>query len=87
MKFFKLPLYALMLICSASAHAQDRCVKDPSPNEPQCNWESRVLIAKRYGFSEMSRGEMNVKIDENSKFRAERDREYELCMKLNNFCR
>ena len=85
----KLPVISgciLAIISSCSAYAQDQCRMDPSPNEPQCNWESRTIISKRHGFSDMSRAEMNRLIDQNEKLRAERDREYDLCKKKNKFC-
>ena len=75
-----------LFILTKSASAKNHCVIDPSPNEPQCNWESRMAISKLYGFSDLSRAEMNIFIEENPKLRTERNREYDLCMKKNNFC-
>ena len=86
MKFLIMLGCLFTVISSDFAHAQNRCRVDPSPNEPKCNWESRQIVSKRHGFSDMSRAQMNMLIEENPKLRTERNREYDLCMKKNNFC-
>lgn len=34
------------------------CVVDPAENEPTCNWEARMAVAKRHGFADMAHANM-----------------------------
>jgi hypothetical protein len=62
------------------------CVPDPAGNEPTCNYEARMAVARRHRFTDVSHAEMSQTIEASEKLTAERDGAYQRCMKKNNFC-
>jgi hypothetical protein len=62
------------------------CVVDPAPNEPTCNHEARMAVAKRHGFEEMAHANMSEAIQGSARLQREFDKAYKACMAKNNFC-
>lgn len=62
------------------------CVPDPAGNEPTCNYEARMAVARRHRFTDISHVEMSQTIEASEKLSSERDIAYQRCMKKNNFC-
>jgi hypothetical protein len=81
----RLPL--LVTVISLGSSAALACVKDRAPNEPTCGHESRMAVAERHGFSELSHAVMVEVIQGNAKWRSEREAAYRRCVRRHNFCR
>jgi hypothetical protein len=66
--------------------ANPPCVVDPAPNEPTCNHEARMAVAKRHGFEDMAHANMSEAIQGSERLQREFDKTYTACMTKNNYC-
>jgi len=62
------------------------CIVDPSPNEPSCNHEARMAVAKHHGFGDMAHANMSEAIQGSERLQREFDKVYNTCMAKHNYC-
>jgi hypothetical protein len=78
---------ALILVdCHRNHKINPPCVVDPALNEPTCNHEARMAVAKRHGFEDMAHANMSEAIQGSERLQREFDKVHKACMAKHRYC-